>query len=106
MRDGFGGTVAVPAWARFMTAATKGAKPDWYRMPEDVEKVRICRLSGMRAGPRCDEHVLDVAVLPGEPVLTISDVPPEPNVYEDLFPIGSIPPEICTLHDPFPVPGG
>jgi hypothetical protein len=38
--------------------------------------------------------------------LTISDVPPEPNVYEDLFPIGSIPPEICTLHDPFPVPGG
>ena len=51
MREGFGGTVAVPAWARFMTAATKGAKPDWYRMPADVEKVRICRLSGMRAGP-------------------------------------------------------
>ena len=55
MRDGFGGTVAAPAWARFMAAATKGAKPDWYRMPSDVEKVRICRLSGMRAGAHCDE---------------------------------------------------
>ena len=55
MRAGFAGTVAVPAWARFMSAATKGAKPDWYRMPADVEKVAICRLSGMRAGPRCDE---------------------------------------------------
>ena len=54
MRDGFGGTVAVPAWARFMSAATKGAKPDWYRIPSDVEKVRMCRLSGMRAGPHCE----------------------------------------------------
>ena len=26
MREGFAGTVAVPAWARFMRAATKGAK--------------------------------------------------------------------------------
>jgi penicillin-binding protein 1B len=82
MREGFGGTVAVPAWARFMSAATKGARPEWYRMPEDVEKVKICRPSGMRAGP------------------------PEPNVYEDLFPIGRVPSEICTLHDPFPPPGG
>jgi membrane carboxypeptidase/penicillin-binding protein len=56
MRDGFGGTIAVPAWARFMTAATQGAKPEWYRMPEDVEKVRICTLSGMRVGPRCEEE--------------------------------------------------
>jgi membrane carboxypeptidase/penicillin-binding protein len=55
MREGFGGTVAVPAWARFISAATKGSKPEWYRMPSDVEKVAICRLSGMRAGPRCDE---------------------------------------------------
>jgi penicillin-binding protein 1A len=101
MRDGFGGTVAVPAWARFMTAATKGARPDWYRMPEDVEKVKICRLSGMRAGHRCEEEVLEVPELP-----TIGDVPPEPNVYEDLFPIGSVPSDTCTLHDPFPLPGG
>jgi len=99
MREGFGGTVAVPAWARFMSAATKGARPEWYRMPEDVEKVKICRLSGMRAGPDCDAEML-------QPVELDTDVPPEPNVYEDLFPIGSVPSEICTLHDPFPPPGG
>jgi len=99
MREGFGGTVAVPAWARFMSAATKGARPEWYRMPEDVEKVKICRLSGMRAGPDCDAEML-------QPVELETDVPPEPNVYEDLFPIGSVPSEICTLHDPFPPPGG
>ena len=97
MREGFGGTVAVPAWARFMSAATKGARPEWYRMPEDVEKVKICRLSGMRAGPDCDAEML-------QPVELETDVPPEPNVYEDLFPIGSVPSEICTLHDPFPPP--
>jgi penicillin-binding protein 2D len=110
MRDGFGGTVAVPAWARFMTAATRGATPDWYRMPSDVEKVKICRLSGMRAGPHCAGEMLDLAALPGQPMRvdapypsqerTVTDVPREPNVYEDLFPIGMIPSELCTLHDP------
>ena len=49
MKRGFAGVVAVPAWARFMKAATNGAKPDWYAMPADVEKVAICRLSGARA---------------------------------------------------------
>ena len=110
MRDGFGGTVAVPAWARFMSAATKGAKPEWYRMPADVEKVRICRLSGMRAGPDCEGETLEPAALPGLPVFAdarhpgldraLNEARPEPNVYEDLFPVGNIPPEICTLHDP------
>lgn len=110
MRDGFGGTVAVPAWAAFMTAATRGAKPEWYRMPPDVEKVKICRLSGMRAGPHCVEEQLDLS-LPGEPVQLDQrsplaqktdepGTPPEPNVYEDLFVIGAIPSEVCSLHDP------
>jgi membrane carboxypeptidase/penicillin-binding protein len=102
MREGFAGTVAVPAWARFMTAATKGSKPEWYRMPSDVEKVAICRLSGMRAGPRCNEAIVEApspdamvvdADYPSDPA------PDEPIVYEDLFPIGSIPSEICTQHD-------
>ena len=110
MRDGFGGTVAAPAWARFMTAATRGAKPDWYRMPSDVEKVRICRLTGMRAGPHCDEETVDVASpLPagGRRGIFIQrrrprplGDPPEPNVYEDLFQVGAMPSEICTRHDP------
>jgi penicillin-binding protein 1A len=110
MRGGFGGTVAAPAWARFMTAATRGAKPDWYQMPADVQKVRICRLSGMRAGPRCDEDVIDAAPAPAAvdasyPAATVQDTevpPPEPNVYEDLFPVGAMPSEICALHDAAP----
>lgn len=107
MRDGFAGTVAVPAWARFMSAATKGSKPDWYRMPTDVEKVSVCRLSGMRAGPHCQEAVVealspDMAMVDAK--LPLDDAsapaPDEPMVYEDLFPVGSIPSDICPLHDP------
>jgi penicillin-binding protein 1A len=104
MRDGFGGTVAVPAWARFMRAATTGAKPDWYPMPSDVEKVAICRISSARAGPGCREvHAIALTSYPGaESTLTVlpPDVmsPAEPNVYEDLFPAGAIPPETCPLH--------
>ena len=106
MREGFGGTVAVPAWARFMAAATKGAKPDWYRMPKDVEKLSICRLSGMRAGARCQEATIDpapqgVAMLdaryPPDPAASVE--PEDPMVYEDLFTVGSIPSEVCPLHD-------
>ena len=106
MREGFAGTVAVPAWARFMSAATKGAKPEWYRMPTDIEKVAICRLSGMRAGPRCHEvHVEtgapDMALIGARrsPDRTAPVEADEPSVYEDLFPIGNMPSEICPLHD-------
>ena len=53
MSRGFASTVAVPAWARFMKAATTGARPDWYAVPADVEKVAICRLSGARATDGC-----------------------------------------------------
>ncbi len=107
MREGFGGTVAVPAWARFMSAATKGSKPEWYRMPSDVETVAICRRSGMRAGPRCDEAHDDpapqdaAAIDAGHaPAVAEPAGPDEPAVYEDIFPVGSIPSGMCPQHDP------
>ena len=120
MREGFGGTVAVPAWARFMRAATKGAKPEWYRMPSDVEKVAVCRITGERAGPGCrdaalmpahyvpdrtDERISAVSMIDGKyppdpPVAPVGSLAAaEPNVYEDLFPIGAIPSETCRQHD-------
>ena len=110
MREGFGGTVAVPAWARFMRAATKGAKPDWYRMPSDVEKVAVCRLSGLRAGVGCREadHLTMTPTAepidgsyPPQPALVPAAVaePEEPNVYEDLFPVGAMSSETCQEHD-------
>lgn len=88
-----------------MSAATKRAKAEWYRMPSDVEKVAICRLSGMRAGPRCNEaqtdttreaSLVDVAYPPAP---ATPAEPGDPVVYEDLFPVGSIPSEVCALHD-------
>ena len=107
MSRGFAGTVAVPAWARFMKAATAGAKPDWYKMPADVEKVAICRISGARAGEGCRLAALaDIPV--ASPTSWLPPVGPlpgpasQPPVYEDLFPIGLVPPELCPLHN---VPG-
>ena len=116
MRGGFGGVVAVPAWARFMRAATATDKPDWYAMPGDVEKVAICRLSGARATEAC-RHQADVYSVTNEdgsprlvPVDAMADsdditpvraLPPaQPPVYEDLFSIGAVPSELCPLHGP------
>jgi penicillin-binding protein 1A len=113
MRGGFAGVVAVPAWGRFMRAATAGDKPDWYAMPADVEKVAICRLSGARATDACRHQAEVYAVntdgAPAQivPVVAMHDTadpqppppPGEPTVYEDLFPVGAVPSELCTLHN-------
>ena len=118
MRGGFGGVVAVPAWARFMRAATATDKPDWYEMPGDVEKVAICRLSGARATEAC-RHQADVYSVTNEdgspqlvPVDAMADpdevkparalAPGQSPVYEDLFAIGAVPSEPCPLHNPTP----
>ena len=116
MARGFGGTVAVPAWATFMKDATAGAKPDWYDMPADLEKVAICPLSGARATDDCRHS----GMLAGIPVATggIVDAnglsvvealpapPPPAKVYEDIFPIGVVPSELCPLHSPVGLPVG
>jgi penicillin-binding protein 1A len=121
MREGFASVVAVPAWAKFMGAATKGSRPDWYQMPSDVEKVAICRLSGARAGVGCraaaiaaasasSELAVDGAQLsivpakdrgyPQDAAATAARAlaPDESPVYEDLFPVGAIPSDVCPLH--------
>jgi membrane carboxypeptidase/penicillin-binding protein len=118
MRGGFGGVVAVPAWGRFMRAATAADKPDWYEMPADVEKVAICRLSGARATEAC-RHQADVysittdaglpqlvpvdAMFDQDTVQSTRALPPAQSpVYEDLFAIGAVPSELCPLHNPAP----
>jgi penicillin-binding protein 1A len=110
MARGFGGTVAVPAWAAFMKAATAGAKPDWYSMPADLEKVAICPLSGARATPACREEYLSAGTAVGTtgeldesglPIIApVTEPRPRNQVYEDIFPIGAVPPELCPLHNP------
>jgi penicillin-binding protein 1A len=81
MNRGFAGTVAVPAWARFMMKATEGSAPDWFEMPADVERIRVCRKTGMRAGEGCTTVMSDAG---------------RPNVYEDYYLMGTGPYESCT----------
>jgi membrane peptidoglycan carboxypeptidase len=110
MREGFAGAVAAPAWGQFMRVATAGARPDWYDMPTDVEKVAVCSLSGARATDACRHRVVVPDASTYE-MLTASltgdanDVEPvgplpkaESSVYEDLFQIGSVPVETCWIH--------
>lgn len=113
MNRGFASVVAVPAWARFMKAATTGAKPDWYEVPADVERVAICRVTGLRATDGC-RHVIPASV---EIQSAVSDdgtsesppsaaplpiAPPEPTVYEDYFLLGTISAEQCPVHNAAP----
>ncbi len=89
MNRGFAATVAVPAWAQFMIKATAGQKPDWFQPPSDVEKIKVCRITGERATEACAlEHAEDGG----------------PNVYEDYFLIGTGPYDSCPGHTAPPVP--
>jgi penicillin-binding protein 1A len=115
MRGGFGGVVAVPAWGRFMRAATARDKPDWYAMPPGVERVAICRLSGARAADACrhQAEVFTVDTSLASPTMVpldsmhdersaafrSEDSTTEPPVYEDVFPVGAVPDELCPLHN-------
>jgi penicillin-binding protein 1A len=78
---GFAATVAVPAWARFMMKATEGSASGWFEMPSDVERIRICRKTGLRASPECR---------------TVMSEDGRPNVYEDYYLMGTGPYEGCT----------
>jgi penicillin-binding protein 1A len=102
MTRGFAGTVAVPAWARFMKHATAGAKADWYQVPADVEKVAICRRSGARATDACRQSTIDVTSFAavGSSLLPVGALPSKDHepVYEDYFPIGTVPADLCTMH--------
>jgi penicillin-binding protein 1A len=112
MRRGFASVVAVPAWARFMRAATAGAKPDWYPTPRGIEKVTICRRSGARATDACRDHVDQPALQVTragfggpeghDPEAEVAAA--EPNTYEDLFPSGTVPTEPCPLHGAITTP--
>src|SRR4051812_6145487 len=113
MNRGFAAVVAVPAWADFMKQATAKDAPDWFSPPPDVEKVTICRLSGLRATDACRhgefplEYVQDgLTELPGVPagevpVGTSGHAPaaaPRSFVYDDYFPIGRAPADECQMH--------
>jgi penicillin-binding protein 1A len=108
MNRGFAAVVAVPAWAEFMKQATANDGPDWFSPPPDVEKVTICRVSGMLATDACRHGWTGVGYveaglseMPGQAVATSgrATAAKEPStVYDDYFLIGSAPSEPCPIH--------
>jgi membrane peptidoglycan carboxypeptidase len=94
--DAFAGEVAVPMWAGFMKAATKGDKPQWLRAPNGLTTASVCRLSGQLARPAC-EH----AEVVGED----GRIEHRSAVYTEYFVRGTEPTVECTLHQPRSVLG-
>jgi penicillin-binding protein 1A len=104
--DAFAGTVAVPAWTRFMLQATASDPDEWYKQPREIERLTICRLSGALATDEC-KHPAPAGQLTADHLFYpnanggIRDVslsPDEPPTYDDLFVVGTGPSELCPIH--------
>jgi len=78
---GYAAELAVPLWARFMKAATRGHKPDWFTRPSGVTTARICRLSGRLATDACHDHERSLG-------------------YIENFVAGTEPTDNCPIHNP------
>jgi penicillin-binding protein 1A len=87
--NGYAGDLAVPLWARFMTAATKGAKPEWIPRPKDIVAVDVCRVSGKLPSGGCG----NVEVLSRDGHAEIRSM-----VYTEFFKRGTAPEDSCPLH--------
>ena len=92
LNGGYAGDVAVPLWGRFMKAATKGDRPEWFKPPKGLVGVSICRVSGKLPAEGCS----DVEV-----VNDAGEITHRSMVITDYFPRGEVPTEVCPLH-----PGG
>jgi penicillin-binding protein 1A len=89
VENGFAGQLAVPMWARFMKAATKGDGDAWFDPPSDVVAVDVCRISGDLPAAGC-RHAPSIGRA-GE--LTYKSM-----VYRDYFVRGREPQRTCTIH--------
>jgi len=86
---GFAADLAVPMWAKFMKAATKGDKPDWLLPPRGVTSASVCRISGKLATDGCQ----DVEVITPD-----DRVEHRSMVYTEYFAAGTEPTTYCDLH--------
>jgi penicillin-binding protein 1A len=87
--NGYAGEVAVPLWAGFMKAATRGDKPEWFDRPQTVVGTNVCRISGKLPTGGC-EHV-DVINRDGF-------VESRSMVFTEYFVRGTQPTTECPLH--------
>jgi penicillin-binding protein 1A len=88
--NGFAADIAVPFWAKFMKAATRGDKPEWFRPPRGVSSATVCRVSGLLASEGC-RHV--------EVVGREGYVETRTMAYTEYFVHGTEPTEYCDLHE-------
>jgi penicillin-binding protein 1A len=89
IRGGYAAELAVPLWARYMMAATRGDQPDWFSAPATVGSATICRLSGKLATDACQD------------VVTVDDkgeLVRKSMAYTEYFVRGTEPVDYCPLH--------
>jgi hypothetical protein len=89
MPGGFAAEVAVPAWAKFMKAATRNDKPEWLVVPAGVTTAKVCRLSGLLATDGCQ----DVEVVTNAGLIERRSM-----VYTEYFAKGTAPSAYCDQH--------
>ena len=97
MKRGYAGVVAVPVWAKFMTAAHAGLKNEWFDMPGSLSKVKLCRLSGQLATERCRLPVIEPPRYdPDNPLTPVTSAIREGGVFDELR-HNTRTPEPCSL---------
>ena len=89
MRNGYAGDLAVPLWGRFMSAATRGDKPDNFKAPRTITSATICRISGKLATGEC---------YGAESVDRNGNIVSGQSVYTEYFVRGSEPVDYCPYH--------
>jgi len=94
---GFAADVAVPLWATFMKAATKGASPEWFTPPAGVVSAQVCSISGQLAAPGCQnvEFVNDRGVVERRSM-----------IYTEYFARGTVPSRLCEVHSGYGLSAG
>ena len=86
--NGFAADVAVPLWAGFMKAATKGDQPRWFDPPPGITTANVCRISGKLASEGCAHVDVD----------DNGRVEQRSMIYTDYFAKGTEPTAYCDLH--------
>jgi penicillin-binding protein 1A len=87
--NGFAADLAVPAWTKFMSVATRDDKPEWLTVPPGITTANVCRISGLLATEGCQ----DVEV-----VINTGEIARRSMVYTEYFARGTVPSGYCDLH--------
>ena len=87
--NGFAADIAVPGWAMFMKAVTRGDRPEWFTPPAGITTANVCRLSGKLAGEGCDD---------AEVVNKDGTLERRSTIYTEYFVRGTEPTTVCDVH--------